>query len=162
MNIFVLDDDPKLCAMAHCDKHVVKMILETAQMICTTHHLIGGYEYEIPYKSTHINHPCNRWLRDSVENYNWLMSLITHLNDEYRYRYDKNVNHKSYDAVKDLPIPDLPNIPRTRFARAMPDEIKIGQNVVKSYRNYYNISKKDIISYKKRDPPKWLKVNVSG
>ena len=73
MNIFVLDDDPKTCAMYHCDKHVVKMILETAQMICTTHHLIGSYDYDIPYKSTHINHPCNRWLRDSVENYNWLI-----------------------------------------------------------------------------------------
>ena len=101
MNIFVLDEDPKFCAIAHCDKHVVKMILETAQMICTAHHFIGGYDYHIPYKSTHTNHPCNRWLRDSVENYKWLVQLITHLNDEYRYRYDKDVNHKSYDAVKD-------------------------------------------------------------
>ena len=89
------------------------------------------------------------------------MSLITYLNDEYRYRYDKEVNHKSYDAVKNLPIPNLPNIPWTNFARAMPNEIKIKQDIVKSYRNYYNISKKDIISYKKRDPPKWLKLNLS-
>ena len=60
MNIFVLDDNPKLCAMVHCDKHVVKMILETAQMICTKHHLVIGHDYDIPYKSTHVNYPCNR------------------------------------------------------------------------------------------------------
>ena len=125
--------------MAHCDKHVFKMILETVQMICTTHHLLGGNDHDIPYKSTHVNHPCNRQLRDSVENYNWLMSLITYLNDEYRHSYDKDVNHKSYDAVKNPPDPNLPNIPRTRFARAMPNEIKINQGIVKSYRNHYNV-----------------------
>ena len=161
MNIFVLDDNPKFCTMTHCDKHGVKMILETAQIICATHHLVGGHDYDIPYKSIHVNYPRTRWLRNSIGSYNWLMSLITYLNDEYRYRYDKNVNHKSYDAVKDLPIPNLLNIPRTRFARAMPNEIKIKQDIVKSHRNYYNVSKKDIISYKKRDPPKWLKLNLS-
>ena len=39
MNIFVLDNDPKKCAEAHCNKHVVKMILEHAQLMCTAHHL---------------------------------------------------------------------------------------------------------------------------
>ena len=159
MNIFVLDDDPKVCAMSHCDKHVVKMILETAQMICTTHHMLPNKDisYDIPYKQTHANHPCNRWLRDSVENYNWLINFITHLNDEYKYRYDKDVNHKSFDVVKDLPVPDLPNVPRTRFARAMPDECKIDDDVVKSYRNYYVTHKKDFLNFKKRDPPSLIK-----
>ena len=104
MNIFVLDDYPKLCAMAHCDKHVVKMILETAQMISTIHHLVGGNDYDIPYKSTYVNHPCNRWLRDSIENYNWLISLITYFNDEYKYRYDKDVNHTMRSRVYQFQI----------------------------------------------------------
>lgn len=158
MNIFVLDDNPKECARFHCDKHVVKMILETAQMICTTHHLNGNknLSYDIPYKATHKNHPCNRWLRDSLANYIWLTKLIKELNDEYKFRYDHDANHKSYDAVKDLPLPDLPNVPMTRWARAMPDECKIGDDVISSYRKYYTDEKKDILDFKKRGKPYWL------
>ena len=96
MNIFVLDNNPYACARYHCDKHVVKMILESAQMICTTHHLLPNpkLKYEIPYKATHTNHPCNRWLRDSLANYMWLYKLTHALNNEYRYRYNKDVDHK--------------------------------------------------------------------
>ena len=136
MNIFVLDKDPKVCATMHCDKHVVKMILESAQMICTTHHQCynNNLSYDIPYKQTHVNHPCNRWLRDSLGNYLWLVNLTKHLNNEYKYRYDKNINHKSYDAIKDLPLPNIPNVGMTRWARAMPDNCKVGNDVIASYR----------------------------
>ncbi len=159
MNIFVLDKNPKTCAKMHCDKHVVKMILESAQMICTTHHLCRNpnLKYRVPYKSTHENHPCNRWLRDSLANYLWLVDLTKSLNDEYKYRYDKTNNHKSYDAIKDLPLPNIPNIGLTRWARAMPDECKIDDDVISSYRNYYQQEKKDILHFKKRNNPYWLK-----
>ena len=159
MNIFVLDSDPVTCATMHCDKHVVKMILESAQMICTTHHQHPNtdIDYDIPYKQTHVNHPCNRWLRDSLANYQWLVDLTKHLNDEYKYRYDHDTNHKSYDAIKDLPLPNLPDIGLTGFARAMPDQCKIGKDVIASYRNYYKVAKKDFLTYKKRDNPYWLK-----
>ena len=156
MNIFVLDNDPVECAKLHVDKHVVKMILEHAQMICTTHHIVGGMDYDIPYKSTHINHPCNKWLRDSIENYQWLYDMTSALNDEYKYRYNKDVNHKSFDVIKSLPFPDLPDVKMTRFARAMPDECKIDDDVVASYRNYYNTSKQDILKWTKRDIPSWI------
>ena len=159
MNIFVLDKNPNVCATMHCDKHVVKMILESAQMICTTHHQCRNpkLKYRIPYKQTHVNHPCNRWLRDSLANYLWLTKLIKSLNDEYRFRYDKTKNHKSYDAIKDLPLPDIPNIGMTRWARAMPDECKVGDDVISSYRKYYKQEKKDILKFKKRNNPYWLK-----
>lgn len=158
MNIFVLDNNVKKCAEYHCDKHVVKMILESAQMICTVHHQHPNTdtEYDIPYKQTHVNHPCNRWLRDSLANYLWLVDLTKSLNDEYKYRYEHDSNHKSYDAIKDLPIPDLPDLPMTRWARAMPEECKIGDDVVKSYRKYYQQEKKSILSFKKREKPEWL------
>ena len=141
MNIFVLDKDPKVCATMHCDKHVVKMILESAQMICTTHHQCynNNLSYDIPYKQTHVNHPCNRWLRDSLGNYLWLVNLTKHLNNEYKYRYDKNINHKSYDAIKDLPLPNIPNVGMTRWARAMPDNCKVGNDVIASYRKYLSL-----------------------
>ena len=84
MNIFVLDNNYKKCAKAHVDKHVVKMILEHAQMICTAHHIVGGMDYDIPYKSTHINHPCSKWVRDSVNNYDWLVNMTSALNNEYK------------------------------------------------------------------------------
>ena len=125
MNIFVLDTNPKKCAKLHVDKHVVKMILEHAQMVCTTHHLHPSGKYDIPYKKTHENHPCSKWLRDSIENYDWLYKMTKALNDEYKYRFNHDVNHKSFDVIESLPTPDLPNIPRTRFARAMPDKCKI-------------------------------------
>ncbi len=158
MNIFVLDKDPKVCATMHCDKHVVKMILESAQMICTTHHQCynDNLSYNIPYKQTHVNHPCNRWLRDSLGNYLWLVNLTKHLNNEYKYRYDKNINHKSYDAIKDLPLPKIPNIGMTRWARAMPDNCKVGNGVVASYRKYYIESKSNILNFKNRKKPYWL------
>lgn len=54
MNIFYLSRDPVLCAEMHCDKHVVKMILETAQLLSTAHWELGS---TAPYKPTHKNHP---------------------------------------------------------------------------------------------------------
>lgn len=158
MNIFVLDSNPKKCAEMHCNKHVVKMILESAQMICTTHHLCPNntINYVIPYKKTHVNHPCNKWIRDSLSNYSWLVNLTKCLNTEYRHRYGKS-DHKSWLAIKDLPLPSLPDIGLTRWARAMPDECKINDNVIQSYQNYYLTKKQNILQYKNRDIPKFVK-----
>ena len=84
------------------------------------------------------------------------MELTCELNNEYIYRYDKDVNHKSWDKIRDLPLPSLIDIGLTRWARAMPDECKIGDDVVSSYRNYYNTNKLKIMSYKKREKPFWI------
>lgn len=158
MNIFVLDKDPVICARYHCDKHVVKMILESTQMLCTLHHSISGTDYHIPYKSTHHNHPCNRWLRDSVSNYNWLLDLTSALNQEYRFRYNKTVDHKSYTVAMRLPPPSYKDIGLTKWARAMPNECKIDDDIILSYRKYYNTKKKHLLQYTKRDKPKWIEV----
>ena len=156
MNIFALHKNPDICARWHCDKHVIKMILESAQMICTTHHLHPSGNYDIPYKKTHENHPCAKWVRSSMSNYLWLLNLVKALNTEYRFRYDKQVNHKSYDVVQTLPLPDISDIGMTDFARAMPDEYKILDNVVCSYRFYYKFGKTNILHYTKRNSPSWL------
>ena len=74
MNIFVLDENPQVAAQMHNDKHVVKMILETAQLLCGVHHMVGG-DYDIPYKLSHKNHPCAIWVRQCIENYIWLCDL---------------------------------------------------------------------------------------
>ena len=69
MNIFALDNDVKVAAQWHVDKHVVKMPLETAQMLCTARHELGEKPESIPYKVAHKNHPCTIWCRNSSENY---------------------------------------------------------------------------------------------
>ena len=160
MNIFVLDNDPKLCAQQHLDKHVVKMILESAQMVCTTHHIHPNKDikYEIPYRKSFVNHPCTKWVRSSISNYEWLTNLTKELNNEYRYRYSKKINHKSFDVIKNLPLPDLPDIGLPSWARAMPDECKIEGDVIKSYRNYYQLRKQKIMKYTKRKIPSWITV----
>jgi hypothetical protein len=151
MNIFVLDYDPATSAFMHCDKHVVKMILESAQMICTTHHLTSNGMYYIPYRPVHKNHPCTVWVRESLSNYEWLMSLTYWLNFEYRYRFNRKVNHKSYDAIISLPKPNIKDKGLTPFALAMPDECKMN-DAVDSYINYYNTHKSHLLMYTKRKP----------
>jgi hypothetical protein len=124
MNIFTLSDNPIDAAIQHNDKHVVKMILEYAQLLSTAHRLIDGvqsteqritktgktrnhkvwvlpdFRDEILYKATHINHPCAVWCRESIGNYMWLWDLLSALTDEYYYRYGQykgsgaGVHHK--------------------------------------------------------------------
>ena len=153
MNIFVLDEKVEKCAEYHCDKHVIKMILESAQMLSAVVRLNG---YDVGYKLTHKNHPCTKWARESLSNYNWLVRLTRLLNYEYRYRYDKDINHKSYDLVKTLPIPDLSDIGLTPFAQAMPDQYK-NKNAVKAYRDYYINEKSKFLTWTNRKTPIWYK-----
>ena len=153
MNIFVLDFDPQKAAQYHCDKHVIKMILESAQLLSTCNRYFGLDE---GYKSTHLNHPCSKWVRESLDNYMWLVSLGYYLNEEYKYRYNKTINHKSMDVILGLSVPEkLPDIGPTAFAQAMPDEYK-SIDTVESYRAYYIIEKRDILTYTKREAPEWL------
>lgn len=143
MNIFVLDTDPKLCAEYHCDKHVVKMILEHAQLLSTA---LRAYGVDAGYKATHVNHPSSKWVRQSQDNFNWLVEMTFWLNLEYTRRYRKPNNHKSWELILSLPSPSvLPNTGGvTDFAIAMAPEFyhKSGDPVL-SYRNYYKQAKKD-------------------
>lgn len=143
MNIFVLDTDQKKAAQMHNDKHVVKMILETAQLLCTVHHMTKSDEdrESIPYKINHKNHPCSIWARECKENYLWLQKFGEELFKEYVHRYGKY--HKSYDVIKWCAenVPTLKeNGSITEFKCAMPDECKV-DNPVQSYRNYYRMYK---------------------
>jgi hypothetical protein len=157
MNIFVLDYDPKSCAQMHCDKHVVKMILETAQLLCGVHHMTNQETEHVPYKLSHKNHPCSIWTRECIENYVWLCDLGLELCEEYTYRYGKK--HKSQEIIEWC----LLNIPKikengsvTDFKLAMPDECKIDNNPILSYRKYYIDFKKDFAKWKNRDVPNWF------
>ena len=137
MNIFVLSEDPIEAAIMQCDQHVVKMPLETAQMLCT------AYPVEIaPYGRTHFNHPCNIWLRESRANYEWLIIHGLALCDEYRFRYHKD--HKSEDIIfwcwANMDKLNFEKNEATPHPIAMDAQYKLS-TVIESYRHFYTQSK---------------------
>ena len=155
MNIFVLDRDVRKCAQYHNDKHVVKMILESAQLLCGVHHMVEENTDEVPYRLSHKNHPCSIWARENISNYLWLCELGLELCKEYTHRYEKR--HKSQDVIEWCLI-NLPNIPEEDFTeppKAMPEEYKV-DDVVQSYRNYYLGDKKYFSKWKKGEVPYWF------
>ena len=152
MNIFVLDYNQERCAQYHCDKHVVKMILEYAQILSTNVRLTS--ELDVGYRVTHRNHPCTIWARESLSNWLWLKELARQLNIEYRYRYKNIYNHKSYDVIESLPIPNIDDVGLTAFPQAMPDYCKV-EDAVDAYRLYYIREKSSIASWTKRNAPDW-------
>jgi hypothetical protein len=157
MNIFFLDFDTKKCAEYHCDKHVVKMILETAQLLCGVHHMTPTSTPQVPYKLSHKNHPCSIWVRESLSNYLYLCDLGLELCKEYTYRYGKR--HKSQDVIEWCIInkPNIEDVDFTNPPKAMPDEYKV-IDVVQSYRNYYIGAKSGFTSWKNRNTPEWFLV----
>ena len=158
MNIFLLHKDPTLAAQMQCDKHVVKMVLETAQLLCSP------FEPDkAPYKRTHYNHPCSVWARESISNYNWLLHHGQALAAEYTYRYGRR--HKSQDVIEWCRDNKLQLMwmsrKRTQFALAMPDEYKT-DCPVQSYRNYYLGEKMSIAQWNKsRNMPKWVQDHLT-
>lgn len=155
MNIFYLSSDLKKCAQYHCDKHVVKMILEYAQLLSTACRESG---LDMGYKTTHKNHPCAIWARSSEDNFIWLADLAWELNKEWQYRYEHpaSKNHKSWDVISTLELPSLPKLGLTEFPQCMPDEFKVLNNPIAAYRNYYQGSKAEIATWKKRNKPWWF------
>ncbi len=152
MNIFVLDQNPVQAAKMQCDKHVVKMPLETAQLLCNAYP-----KGEAPYRQTHFNHPCSIWARESRENYLWLIEHGLALCAEYTHRYGKT--HKSQEVIlwcKDnISKLHFSKETRSRFTLCFDKKFQIG-NAIDSYRNYYKIEKRRIAKWEKnRKPPAW-------
>jgi len=136
MNIFYLDRDPVKSAQAQCDRHVVKMILETAQLLSTAHHELDGTSPA--YKPTHRNHPSAVWVRSNTMCYRWAWEHLKALGDEYRERYGKT--HKTIAEHLDTleRYPDgLAYGEFTDPPQCMPDVCK-RDDAVLAYQTYYN------------------------
>jgi len=153
MNIFKLDESPVVSAKYACDKHVVKMILESAQMLCSVQP-----EGTAPYKRSFYNHPCTKWVRESARNYEWLLLHAYALCDEYTSRYDKI--HKTQAVIDwcDNNRPELPDIGLTKQPTCMPDYCKT-DSVVESYRKYYINEKAKFAKWKNGNIPSWFVVD---
>jgi hypothetical protein len=177
MNIFYLDRDAKRAAQMHIDKHVVKMILEYAQLLSTAHRILDGTlveglsksgrkakRYQLPdqrdsllYTATHSNHPSAIWCRQTSMNYDWLYSLFVETCNEYTYRYSKI--HVTDDKLRHALSHRPKNIPQGNFTDptpAMPDTYKVAGDGVQSYHNYYIGDKHEMARWTNREMPLWF------
>ncbi|MFT6917280.1 MAG: hypothetical protein ACJAWL_003637 [Motiliproteus sp.] len=132
------------------------MILESVQLLCTALNKKG---FKTPYKSTHSNHPCVLWVEESYDNFLWLSELAIALNEEYKYRYDKQSNHKSIAVLTEISKYSFVSNGLTEFPQAMPDKYKVSNDAVLSYRNFYRGDKAKFAKWTKRAIPKWFSSN---
>ena len=158
MNIYYLDRDPKIAAQMMSEKHVVKIILESAQMLSTAHRVLDGDEYADKnglYKKAHVNNPSSEWVRQCYQHYRWLYAHMVALMEEYTYRYGK---HHATERLK-VPLSEYPKaIPvgdYTEPPQCMPEVCK-GKDTVLAYQNYYIIEKSGFARWTKREIPTWF------
>jgi len=183
MNIFLLDYDQELCAHYHCDKHVVKMIVEYAQLLSTAHRLLDGKlevkdyltksgkprkkkVYVLPdrreallYQATHANHPCAVWARTSLRNYQWLVSLLDNVCHEYTKRYGKVHKVQASGLLKafDKPPKAIFKLPleMTERPQTMPDDYK-RNDPVEAYHAFYLGTKMRFAKWTNRAVPPFV------
>lgn len=171
---------PSEAARYHCNKHVVKMILESAQMLCAAHwiHLLKQEGKEVsdfkrirdaqawawentprtlqpPWKMSHLRHPCTLWTAENISNYNWQLSLCESLLKEYTSRYKKR--HKTEREVKWLrknePV-DIANLDLTSFPVCMKDDFKVydEDGIIDVVGSYRSYYIKDKVRFAKWEP----------
>jgi hypothetical protein len=181
MNIFFLDRTPVRCAEMHNDKHVVKMILEYAQLLSTAHRILDGKlvkglsksgrkakRYVLPderdgvlYTATHSNHPSAVWARQSNSNYYWLFNLFDSCLKEYAHRYGKQhatsrLHVHLYYEPNNITIANFTEPPP-----AMPEHYRVPGNSIQSYHNYYIGDKREMSRWTNRDMPKWFAEGIN-
>ena len=179
MNIFVLDKNPIVAAQLQCDKHVVKMIVESAQMLSTAHRMLDGQEYKAPsksgkrmvkkwklknhddviYSAVHMGHPCTVWTMESNANYEWHYKHFIALCDEYTYRYGKihSSDTKLREHLEQLPN-NIPVTKMTEFKLAMKSNPEcMLECPVESYRAFYHTKQHRFkMDWTKRKVPEWF------
>ena len=156
MNIFVTDSCPIQSARNLPDKHIVKMPLETCQMLSI---IYSDWYYGVgklyksdgtPYRTAHgafRKHPCTQWAAANQYNLAWLIKHGLALCDEYTARYDKvhtcqDVIHQAvriYNACFDEPVSNACHRVSS-FTRAMPEYLKYDDTIstITAYKRYLN------------------------
>ena len=189
MNIFYVDKDPVKAAEMMCDKHIIKMILESAQMLCTVKRVLDGTEYTdltkngrkikrwrldnpneeaIIYKAGWLKHPSTQWVMKSAYNYRWLYLHMMALNEQYKLRWQKDTDHVSIVKLGQLlsvPPKNAPiNVKGTDATPAMPEHCKVAGDSVASYRKYYILEKRRFAKWEKPNAvmPDWFKQGINA
>lgn len=187
MNIFILSDSTNYQehishqAQYHCDRHVVKMIAESTQLLVTAldRGILGGLipaaeVNEIvrqqpcrPLSAGHANHPCAVWTRDSAVNFQYLTDLALELCYEHQARYPLSPRHQYMAWLEHLALTlNLAfsgdrRVP-THFAVAVADMPFLRstgtphQEAVTHYRAYYYRQKRFFATWKRRPIPTWF------
>jgi len=167
MNIFYLHSDPTICAQYHNDSHVIKMQLESAQLLCSAHQ-VNGHDAPYSISKGHMKHPSALWVQKSLSNYVWLCELGMALLEEHKFRYEKPDDYKTkasevIEWCMDN-FPEIPDLGLTPVAQAMPDEYKHEIPTI-AYKRYYIEDKQYYIkqdkkvwyTWRKRGMPHWFK-----
>lgn len=187
MNLFILDKNPKKCAQYHCDRHIVKMPLEAAQMLVSAFWLWNGvtnlHEKRAasndkkflrsvfkdfprtkpdgtpdPWGIGYYLHPCTIWIRTNDRNFSWALELGEELAHEYSRRYNKvHAVVPVFEWIRAQEIPAPKATRKTPFAQAMPDECKVPGDAVAAYRNFYHMHKAKFAVWKYSPTPEWWK-----
>ncbi len=180
MNIFYVDKSPVTAAQMMCDKHVPKMIVESAQMLSTAHRMLDGTKYtgktkkgrnikrwlhpnsnleKTLYLACHTGHPSTLWVMESAYNYIWLYRHMMALHKEWQLRYGHSKNHLTIELLGDILKHTPMNIQLNKIATeptpAMPDHCKVDGDSVASYRNYYILEKKRFAKWEFTKTPEW-------
>jgi hypothetical protein len=200
MNIFILDSDVNQCARYHVDKHLNKMIIEHCQMLSINKRFIDGKKGNMFYKEKlyvnypwtlesendttsmpcyllakqHLHHPCTVWIRKSVHNWNYVVSLTHALFAERQYRSGADPKlHSSWNILEWLRenppvLPDtgtmtpmaqaMNNMPQCKVEYTSLDEKTLLETAVRAYRNYYREGKQHLFKWKNRLAPHWLDI----
>tara|TARA_R110002153_G_scaffold106406_1_gene245683 strand:- start:377 stop:931 length:555 start_codon:yes stop_codon:yes gene_type:complete len=180
MNIFILDNDPIKAAQLQCDKHIPKMVVESAQMLSTVHRMIDGamerrpsksgsmlqyfklddYREDILYKAVHMNHPCTVWSRENCSNYDWHYKHFIALCNEYTYRYGKihASETKLATVLRNAPKKIEHTTGKSPFRLAMGSNPEcMFEDAVKSYRAFYQTKQaRFAMKWTKRKQPEWF------
>jgi len=157
MNIFYYNHNQEICAQQHCDKHVVKMIVEYAQIMSTTHRVVDNSDNPLLYKQTHVNHPSVIWCRYSRENYEWLYGLFIEVCKEYTYRYGKiHATEVRLKSILSTPPKGLESSVFIEPTPAMSNKYIVKNDSIQSYINQFNYEKSHLASWKNRNTPNWF------
>ena len=169
MNIFVLDENPKVAAQMHCDKHVCKMSIEYAQLLSTAHHIHNTDIAQTGhiYKPTHAKHPATLWVSAHPLHYAWVFELMRETWNEYTYRYQRvHASSRLLSALQIVPnmgtiVPNMGTIEMpTAPPQCMPNACKVSGNswqaTATAYRQYYMIEKRAFATWKTREIPTWF------
>lgn len=97
MNIFAVSRHPRSCARALDDKRLNKMILETAQILCT---VLNSRGFTTPYKASHVNHPITRWAASDNRHLQWLYALGIAYGHEILHRNGRK--HSCHSVIEQL------------------------------------------------------------
>ncbi len=160
MNVFAVHRDPVRAARALCDRHVVKMTLETAQILCSAARARLGQP--APYRPTHAEHPCVIWAAARRANWEWLVRHGLALADEYARRFGRV--HRSRAVIARVgrrgPAPDGRR--RQAFAQVMPERYR-GRDPIAAYRRYYAAEKARFATWRAPSrPPRWWPGSDAG